>query len=161
MSPCPGPCFAGPPSARPPAPDPLPRTSLFQTPCPGHPAPDPPPPDHPKFRVFFPFPTLFSIFFNLSGFFVDLCRWFGRFDFQKLCKTHIWALWTVPTPDRHHPRTARTRTATLSPAPPPLPSPCHSPPSPSPDPDSSHQESRNGCRKLLFGDGTVEHTLDS
>ena len=26
--------------------------------------------------------------------------------------------------------------------------------------DSSHQESRNGCRKLLFGDGTVEDTLD-
>ena len=26
--------------------------------------------------------------------------------------------------------------------------------------DSSHQESRNGCRKLLFGDRTVEDTLD-
>ena len=26
--------------------------------------------------------------------------------------------------------------------------------------DSSHEESRNGCRKLLFGDGTVEDTLD-
>ena len=26
--------------------------------------------------------------------------------------------------------------------------------------DSSPQESRNGCRKLLFGDGTVEDTLD-
>ena len=26
--------------------------------------------------------------------------------------------------------------------------------------DSSHQESRNGCRMLLFGDGTVEDTLD-
>ena len=25
---------------------------------------------------------------------------------------------------------------------------------------SSHQESRNGCRKLLFGDGNVEDTLD-
>ena len=42
-------------------------------------------------RIFFPFPTLFSIFLKLSGFFVDLCRWFGRFDFQKLCKTHIWS----------------------------------------------------------------------
>ena len=26
--------------------------------------------------------------------------------------------------------------------------------------DSSHEESRNGCRKLLFGDGTVEDTVD-
>ena len=26
--------------------------------------------------------------------------------------------------------------------------------------DSSHQESRNGCHELLFGDGTVENTLD-
>ena len=26
--------------------------------------------------------------------------------------------------------------------------------------DSNHQESCNGCRKLLFGDGTVEDTLD-
>ena len=26
--------------------------------------------------------------------------------------------------------------------------------------DSSHQESRNGCHKLLFGDGTVEDILD-
>ena len=26
--------------------------------------------------------------------------------------------------------------------------------------DNSPQESRNGCRKLLFGDGTVEDTLD-
>ena len=26
--------------------------------------------------------------------------------------------------------------------------------------DSRPQESRNGCRKLLFGDGTVENTLD-
>ena len=26
--------------------------------------------------------------------------------------------------------------------------------------DSSHQESRNGCHKLLFGDGAVEDTLD-
>ena len=26
--------------------------------------------------------------------------------------------------------------------------------------DSKPQESRNGCRKLLFGDGTVEDTLD-
>ena len=26
--------------------------------------------------------------------------------------------------------------------------------------DSRPQESRNGCRELLFGDGTVENTLD-
>ena len=26
--------------------------------------------------------------------------------------------------------------------------------------ENSHQESRNGCRKLLLGDGTVEDTLD-
>ena len=29
-----------------------------------------------------------------------------------------------------------------------------------PECDNSPQESRNSCRKLLFGDGTVEDTLD-
>ena len=26
--------------------------------------------------------------------------------------------------------------------------------------DNNHQESRNSCHELLFGDGTVKHTLD-
>ena len=42
----------------------------------------------PNFRAFFfPFPTLFSTFFEVfQVFFVDLCGWFGRFDFPKLCR---------------------------------------------------------------------------
>ncbi len=40
-----------------------------------------------NFALFFFLSRPFFIFLKLSGFFVDLCRWFGRFDFQKLCKT--------------------------------------------------------------------------
>ena len=41
----------------------------------------------PKFRAFFPFPTFFNFFEAFQVFFVDLCRWFGRF-ISKNCAKH-------------------------------------------------------------------------
>ena len=49
-----------------------------------------------NFAFFFFFSqTFFQIFEVFQVFFVDFCRWFGRFDFQRLCKSlNFGVLWT-------------------------------------------------------------------
>ena len=49
----------------------------------------------PTFRAFFSFPDLYFFIFlkRFRVFFVDLCQWFGRFDFQKnVQNTHLGSL---------------------------------------------------------------------